>query len=62
MPHNKAAAVLGSYLGVRNLEPASVLNLDVEQITGGSACTCRLLGGKGIRGCWQRSICMGGGP
>lgn len=35
MPHDKAAAVLGSYLGVQNLEPASVLNLDVEQITGG---------------------------
>lgn len=34
MPHDKAAAVLGSHLGVQNLEPASVLDLDVEQITG----------------------------
>lgn len=34
MPHDKAAAVLGSHLGVHNLEPASVLDLDVEQITG----------------------------
>lgn len=34
MPAEKAAAVLGSYLGVQNLEPAAVLDLDVEQITG----------------------------
>lgn len=34
MPHDKAAAILGSYLGVPNLEPASVLDLDVHQITG----------------------------
>jgi hypothetical protein len=34
MPHDKAAAVLGSYLGVNNLEPAAVLDLDVDQITG----------------------------
>lgn len=34
MPHDKAAAVLGSYLGVSTLEPASVLDLDVDQITG----------------------------
>jgi len=34
MPHEKAAAVLGSYLGVNSLEPASVLDLDVDQITG----------------------------
>lgn len=34
MPHEKAAAVLGSYLGVNGLEPASVLDLDVDQITG----------------------------
>lgn len=38
MPHDKAAAVLGSYLGVQNLEPASVLDLDVEQITGKESC------------------------
>lgn len=34
MPADKAAAVLGSYLGVQNLEPAAVLDLDVEQIIG----------------------------
>lgn len=34
MPPDKAAAVLGGYLGVPHLEPASVLDLDVDQITG----------------------------
>jgi hypothetical protein len=34
MPADKAAAVLGSYLGVPHLEPAAVLDLDVDQITG----------------------------
>jgi hypothetical protein len=34
MPADKAAAVLGSYLGVPSLEPAAVLDLDVDQITG----------------------------
>jgi hypothetical protein len=34
MPADKAAAVLGSYLGVPNLEPAAVLDLDIDQITG----------------------------
>eukprot|EP00878_Enallax_costatus_P016144 GHUV01016933.1.p1 GENE.GHUV01016933.1~~GHUV01016933.1.p1 ORF type:complete len:376 (+),score=98.26 GHUV01016933.1:374-1501(+) len=34
MPAEKAAAVLGSYLGVSNLEPAAVLDLGVDQITG----------------------------
>lgn len=34
MPTEKAAAVLGSYLGVPNLEPAAVLDLDMDQITG----------------------------
>jgi hypothetical protein len=34
MPSEKAAEVLGSYLGVRNLEPGSVLDLDMDQLTG----------------------------
>jgi hypothetical protein len=34
MPADKAAAVLGSYLGVPDLEPAAVLDLDIDQITG----------------------------
>jgi hypothetical protein len=34
MPADKAAAVLGSYLGVPHLEPAAVLDLDIDQITG----------------------------
>lgn len=34
MPADKAAAVLGSYLGVTRLEPAAVLDLDIDQITG----------------------------
>lgn len=36
MPAEQAAAVLGSYLGVPNIEPAAVLDLDVDQITGES--------------------------
>eukprot|EP00775_Hariotina_reticulata_P012306 gene12306-12442_t len=34
MPAEKAAEVLGGYLGVRHLEPGSVLDLDVDQLTG----------------------------
>jgi hypothetical protein len=40
MPHDKAAAVLGSYLGVNNLEPAAVLDLDLDQITGTGSGSC----------------------
>ena len=44
MPHDKAASVLGSYLGVSSLEPASVLDLDVDQITG--------------QDCWRRATLL----
>jgi len=34
MSKEEAAKVLGSYLGLRDLEPATVLNLDVDQVHG----------------------------
>jgi hypothetical protein len=34
MPHERAAAVLGSHLGVSGLQPGAVLDLGADQITG----------------------------